>query len=78
MDEIRRAQGRPMVHDLRAMVDAIGYVVRNGIEWRALPADFWEHRLLQQLRRPAVDRQLGLQLRDPAAALRPTRPGPST
>jgi transposase len=44
MDEIRRAQGRPMVHDLRAMVDAVGYVVRNGIEWRALPVDFppWE------------------------------------
>src|SRR5436190_24138178 len=37
MDEIRRAAGRPMVHDLRAMVDAVGYVVRNGIEWRALP-----------------------------------------
>jgi transposase len=44
MEQIRRAQGRPMVHDLRAMVDAIGYVVRNGIEWRALPIDFppWE------------------------------------
>lgn len=44
MDEIRRAVGRPMVHDLRAMVDAVGYVVRNGIEWRALPVDFppWE------------------------------------
>ena len=44
MDEIRRATGRPMVHDLRAMVDAIGYVARNGIEWRALPIDFppWE------------------------------------
>jgi transposase len=44
MAEIRRAAGRPMVHDLRAMVDAIGYVVRNGIEWRALPVDFppWE------------------------------------
>jgi transposase len=40
MDEMRRATGRPMVHDLRAMIDAIGYVVRNGIEWRALPADF--------------------------------------
>lgn len=35
-----RAQGRPMVHDLRAVVDAVGYVVRNGIEWRALPVDF--------------------------------------
>jgi transposase len=44
MAEIRRASGRPMVHDLRAMVDAVGYVVRNGIEWRALPVDFppWE------------------------------------
>jgi len=44
MAEIRRATGRPMVHDLRAVVDAIGYVVRNGIEWRALPVDFppWE------------------------------------
>jgi transposase len=44
MADIRRAAGRPMVHDLRAMVDAIAYVVRNGIEWRALPADFppWE------------------------------------
>jgi transposase len=44
MAEIRRAAGRPMVHDLRAVIDAIGYVVRNGIEWRALPVDFppWE------------------------------------
>jgi transposase len=44
MDEIRRATGRPMVHDLRAMLDGVGYVVRNGIEWRALPVDFppWE------------------------------------
>ena len=29
-----------MSHDLRAMVDAIGYVTRYGIEWRALPVDF--------------------------------------
>ncbi|MCA1674144.1 MAG: transposase [Actinobacteria bacterium] len=44
MADLRRAPGRPMVHDLRAMLDGIGYVVRNGIEWRALPADFppWE------------------------------------
>jgi transposase len=40
MRELVIAQGRPMVHDLRAMCDAIGYVARNGIEWRALPADF--------------------------------------
>ena len=44
MDQLRRATGRPMVHDLRAMLDAIGYVTRQGIEWRALPVDFppWE------------------------------------
>ena len=35
-----RASGRPMDHDLRAMLDAVFYVVKNGIEWRALPADF--------------------------------------
>ena len=40
MRELVIAQGRPMVHDLRAMCDAIAYVARNGIEWRALPADF--------------------------------------
>jgi transposase len=40
MAELRRASGRPMVHDLRSMVDAIAYVTRNGIEWRALPVDF--------------------------------------
>jgi transposase len=34
------AAGRPMVHDLRAMCDAVAYVVKNGVEWRALPADF--------------------------------------
>lgn len=44
IDQLRRAAGRPMVHDLRAMLDAIGYVTRQGIEWRALPIDFppWE------------------------------------
>ncbi len=40
MTELTVAAGRPMTHDLRAMCDAISYVVRNGIEWRALPADF--------------------------------------
>ncbi len=39
MRELVRAQGRPMVHDLRAMCDGIGYVTRNGIEWRAMPVD---------------------------------------
>jgi transposase len=44
MQGLTVAVGRPMVHDLRAMCDAVAYVVRNGIEWRALPVDFppWE------------------------------------
>jgi transposase len=44
MAELTIAAGRPMRHDLRAMCDAVFYVVRNGIEWRALPVDFphWE------------------------------------
>jgi transposase len=40
MAELTVAAGRPMVHDLRAMCDAVAYVVRNGIEWRAVPVDF--------------------------------------
>lgn len=60
MRELTIAVGRPMVHDLRAMCDAVGYVVKNGIEWRALPVDFppweaayafwerWNHRGLPQ------------------------------
>lgn len=40
MAELRQTAGRPMVHELRAVLDAVFYVVRNGIEWRALPVDF--------------------------------------
>jgi len=41
MAELRRSPaGKPMEHDLRAVLDAIGYVIRYGIEWRALPVDF--------------------------------------
>lgn len=32
--------GRREVHCRRAIVDAIFYVVDNGIKWRALPSDF--------------------------------------
>jgi transposase len=45
MAELRRSPaGRPLEHDLRAVLDAIGYVIRYGIEWRAPPVDFpsWE------------------------------------
>lgn len=40
MAQIRLAAGRPMDHPLRAMLDGVRYVVRNGIEWRAMPVDF--------------------------------------
>jgi transposase len=44
MSQLTIAVGRPMVHDLRAMCDAVAYVIKNGVEWRALPVDFppWE------------------------------------
>jgi putative transposase len=32
--------GRPEKHHRRAIVDAIFYVIDNGIKWRSLPADF--------------------------------------
>lgn len=32
--------GRPEKHDRRAIVDAIRYVVDNGIKWRAMPSDY--------------------------------------
>ncbi|MGW8797988.1 transposase [Streptomyces sp. NPDC055775] len=32
--------GQPEAYCHRAMLDAIGYLVDNGIKWRAIPADF--------------------------------------
>lgn len=43
MAELVAVSGRPMVHDLRAVLGAIGYVTRYGIEWRALPVGFPPH-----------------------------------
>ena len=36
----RATGGRPERHHRRAIVDAIFYLVDNGVKWRALPADF--------------------------------------
>ncbi|GAB3853242.1 IS5 family transposase [Dactylosporangium cerinum] len=36
----RRSGGRPERHHRRATIDAIFYLVDNGVKWRALPADF--------------------------------------
>ena len=41
MAGLRRGPGGGVMrHDLRAVLDAIGYVTRYGIEWRAMPVDF--------------------------------------
>jgi transposase len=57
-----------MVHDLRAMVDAISYVVRNGVEWRALPVDFppWQavYAFFRRWNERGLPQQLTGRLRD--------------
>lgn len=41
MAELRSGRGgRAMSHDPRGMLDAIRYVTKYGVEWRALPVDF--------------------------------------
>ncbi|MGX1117264.1 transposase [Streptomyces ambofaciens] len=37
---LRGRGGRPEAYCHRAMLDAIRYLVDNGIKWRAMPADF--------------------------------------
>lgn len=37
---VKTGAGRPLKYDLRRIVNAILYVVRTGIQWRALPHDF--------------------------------------
>ncbi len=33
-------QGRPRLHGLRAILDAVFYVLKSGCQWRMLPRDF--------------------------------------
>jgi putative transposase len=35
-----RPGGRPRTHPLREIIDALRYVLRGGIAWRALPHDY--------------------------------------
>ncbi|MFF5523063.1 transposase [Streptomyces coeruleorubidus] len=37
---MRGQGGQPEAYCHRAMLDAIGYLMDNGIKWRAMPADF--------------------------------------
>ena len=68
MKELVRAQGRPMDHDLRAMCDAIAYVTRNGIEWRAVPVDFppWDsvYAFYERWNKRGLPRKLTARLRE--------------
>ncbi len=45
--------GRPEKWYRRLVLDAIFYLVRGGIAWRALPADFPPHQTVYALFRPA-------------------------
>jgi putative transposase len=37
---VPRAPGRPRIHSLREILDAVFYAVRGGCPWRLLPHDF--------------------------------------
>ena len=41
------AQGRPRIHGLRAILDAVFYILKSGCPWRMLPKD------LERLGRPS-------------------------
>lgn len=72
MAAIRLSPGRPMDHPLRSMLDAVRYVVRNGIEWRALPVDFppWQavYAFYQRWNARELPQRLSHRLRDQARA----------
>ena len=81
MKELTVAAGRPMGHDLRAMVDAVAYVVRNGIEWRALPCDFpqWDsvYAFYQRWSDRGLPQSLAGRLREQLRARQGRSPQPS-
>lgn len=81
MRELVRAQGRPMDHDLRAMCDAIAYVVRNGIEWRAMPVDFppWDpvYAFCERWNKRGLPQQLAARLRERLREIRGRNREPS-
>src|SRR5215218_535400 len=37
---VPKAPGRPRVHPLREILDAVFYILRSGCAWRLLPHDF--------------------------------------
>ena len=81
MKELVTATGRPMAHDLRAMAGAVAYVTRNGIEWRAVPADFppWDsvYAFYQRWNARGLPQGLVTRLRDRLRAHQGRRPEPT-
>jgi putative transposase len=73
--------GRPRSTDIREVVDAIRYVLRNGIVWRALPHDFppWEtvYSYFSTWRRAGVWEQAHDALREQVRIARGRDPEPS-
>ena len=35
-----KGQGRPRIHDLREILNAVFYLLKSGCQWRLLPHDF--------------------------------------
>lgn len=74
MSRCVRGDGDPSrANQLRAVLDAVFYVVRNGIEWRALPVDFppWEAVYRHNNRTAGVEQPIGSQP-SPVSASHPT------
>ena len=63
-----RPGGRPRAHPLREVVDALRYVLRGGIAWRALPHDYppWQtaYHYFRSWRRDGTWERLNDELRE--------------
>ncbi len=74
-------RGRPRSVDRREVVDAVLYVLRNGITWRALPHDFppWRtvYHYFRLWRRDGTWERLHDALRDQVRAKAGREPSPS-
>ena len=76
-----RPGGRPRAADMREVVDAILYVLRNGVTWRALPHDFppWKtvYHYLRLWRLDGTWERIHDALRDQVRQAAGRRPSPS-
>ena len=63
-----RPGGRPRAHPLREVIDALRYVLRGGIAWRALPHDYppWQtvYHYFRSWRRDGTWERLNDELRE--------------